>query len=48
MKKLKISPEAKNDLVEIKNYISKELYSPQAALNLVTKMIKRIRKGKEK
>ncbi|MHB1394599.1 MAG: type II toxin-antitoxin system RelE/ParE family toxin [Clostridia bacterium] len=43
MNKLKISPEAGNDLVEIKNYISQELYSPQAAENLNVKITKKIR-----
>ncbi|WP_425803089.1 type II toxin-antitoxin system RelE/ParE family toxin [Desulfitobacterium sp. Sab5] len=43
MNKLKISPEARNDLVEIKNYISQEFYSPQAAVNLIAKITKRIR-----
>ncbi|WP_218571235.1 hypothetical protein [Paenibacillus oralis] len=32
MNKLKISPEARNDLVEVKNYISQELYNPEAAV----------------
>ena len=43
MNKLKISPEARNDLVEIKNYIFQEFYSPQAAINLIAKITKRIR-----
>ncbi|HEX3030123.1 MAG TPA: type II toxin-antitoxin system RelE/ParE family toxin [Clostridia bacterium] len=43
MNKLKISPEAGNDLVEIKNYISQELYNPQSAENLISKITKRIR-----
>lgn len=43
MYKLKISPEAKDDLAEIKDYISKELCNPQAAINLVSKIIKKIR-----
>lgn len=43
MNKLKISPEARKDLVENKNYISQELYSPQAAVNLIAKIAKRIR-----
>lgn len=42
MYKIKISPEAKNDLADIKNYISKELCNPQAAINLVSKIIKKI------
>ncbi len=43
MNKLKISPEARNDLVAIKNYISDELHNPQAAINLITKITKKIR-----
>jgi toxin ParE1/3/4 len=43
MFKLQISPEAKNDLIEIKSYISQELGSPQAAQKLVAKNTKRIR-----
>ncbi len=43
MFKLKISPEAKNDLAEIKDYISRELCNPQAAVNLTAKITKKIR-----
>ena len=43
MYKLKISPEAKDDLAEIKGYISQELCNPQAAVNLVSKITKKIR-----
>ena len=43
MVKLKISPEAKDDLAEIRGYIERELCNPQAALNVVSKIIKRIR-----
>jgi len=43
MNKLKISPEAKNDLMEIKNYISDELHNPQAAVNLIVKITEKIR-----
>lgn len=43
MYKLKISPEAKDDLAEIKNYISKKLCNSQAAINLVSKITKKIR-----
>ena len=43
MNKLKISPKAKDDLAEIKGYISQELCSPQAAVNLVAKIMKKIR-----
>jgi len=43
MNKLKISPEAKNDLVEIRNYISDELHNPQAAVKLIVKITNKIR-----
>lgn len=43
MYKLKISPEAKNDLIEIKGYIFQELCNPQAAANLVSKITEKIR-----
>ncbi|AGK99669.1 type II toxin-antitoxin system RelE/ParE family toxin [Desulfoscipio gibsoniae] len=43
MYKLKISPEAKDDLAEIKSYISQELCNPQAAVNLISKITKKIR-----
>ncbi|MDU7476460.1 MAG: hypothetical protein E7L01_24430 [Paenibacillus macerans] len=43
MNKLKISPEARNDLVEVKNYISQELYNSEAAVNLIAKITKKIR-----
>ena len=43
MYKLKISPKAKSDLAEIKGYISQELCNPQAAINLVSKITKKIR-----
>ena len=43
MYKLKISPEARDDLAEIKGYISQELCNPQAAVNLVSKIMKKIR-----
>lgn len=42
MYKLKISPEAKNDLAEIKDYVSQELCNPQAAINLASKITKKI------
>ena len=42
MAKLLISPEAKQDLLEIKEYISNELDSPIAAKNLTDKIIKQI------
>jgi len=43
MYKLKISPEARDDLAEIKGYISQELCNPQAAVNMVSKIAKKIR-----
>ena len=43
MYKLKISPEVKDDLTEIKSYISQELCNPQVAVNLVSKITKKIR-----
>jgi toxin ParE1/3/4 len=42
MYKLKISPEAKNDLAEMKSYISKDLSNHRAAENLVSKIINKI------
>ena len=42
MAKLLISPEAKQDLLEIKEYISNELDSPIAARNVTDKIIKQI------
>ena len=42
MYKLKISPEAKNDLAEIKSYISKDLCDYRAAENLVSKIVNKI------
>ena len=42
MYKLKISPEARDDLVEIKSYISQDLCNQQAAENLVSKIINKI------
>ncbi len=43
MYKLKISPEAKDDLEGIKDYISKDLCNPQSTINLVSKITKKIR-----
>ncbi len=43
MYKLKISSEAKDDLAEIKRYISRELCNPQAAVSLVSKITKKMR-----
>ncbi|HYE84105.1 MAG TPA: type II toxin-antitoxin system RelE/ParE family toxin [Clostridia bacterium] len=43
MYELRISPEAANYLTEIKSYISQELCDPQAAVNLVSKITRKIR-----
>jgi addiction module RelE/StbE family toxin len=43
MYKVKISPQALDDLIEIKSYISQELGSPQAAVKLVYKIMEKIR-----
>jgi addiction module RelE/StbE family toxin len=47
MAKIQISPEAKNDLKEIKMYITAELASPKAAANTISKITKAIRKLKD-
>ena len=44
MYKLKISPEARDDMEEIKGYISQELSNPQTEVNLVSKITKKIRR----
>jgi plasmid stabilization system protein ParE len=41
--KVHIAPAARDDLAEIKRYISEELSSPQAAKNTVSKIIKGIK-----
>lgn len=43
MYELKISPQARDDLAEIKGYISQELCNPQAAENMVLKITNKIR-----
>lgn len=43
MNRLQISPEARNDLLEIKNYITQELENPNAAQKTVSKIIETIR-----
>ncbi len=43
MNNLHLSKEAKNDLVEIKAYITEELENPDAALATVSRIIKKIR-----
>lgn len=41
--KLNFSPEAQNDLLDIKRYITEELDSPTAAENTLKKILKNIR-----
>ena len=43
MNKLHLSPEAQEDLSEIKAYIAEDLENPQAALSTITKITKTIR-----
>jgi addiction module RelE/StbE family toxin len=43
MTKLHISPEARDDLAQIKEYISEELSNPQAAMEIITKITEKIR-----
>ena len=43
MARLQISPEVKNDLLEIKEYIMNDLDNPSAATNTVAKITKSIR-----
>lgn len=43
MSKILLSPEAQNDLHEIRRYITEELRNPAAADNTLGKIIKRIR-----
>jgi len=47
MPKLRINPLATEDLIEIKNYIAKELENPTAAINVVRKIIDSYEKLKE-
>ena len=44
MSNIHYSPEAEDDLAEIKKYISEQLENPAAALNTVAKITRRIRK----
>ena len=44
MSNILYTPEASDDLAEIKDYIAKQLENPGAALNTVQKITKRIRK----
>lgn len=39
MYKLRINPLAADDLVKIKNYITKELENPKAAINIINQII---------
>ena len=41
MSKLYYSPEAKNDLIEIKEYIETELHSPAAAVSTIKNIMQR-------
>lgn len=43
MNNLHLSPEAQNDLMDIKNYITEELKNPQAAIDTVNKITSSIR-----
>lgn len=44
MPELSLSPEAKKDLADIKSYISESLKNPQAAANVVSRIIQQIKK----
>ena len=43
MNKIVLSPEARNDLLEIREYIEQEFESPDAALKMVAGITKRLR-----
>ncbi|MDD3335699.1 MAG: type II toxin-antitoxin system RelE/ParE family toxin [Eubacteriales bacterium] len=43
MNKLRLSPAAQDDLVEIKTYIAQELQNPEAAIKTVSEITKRLR-----
>ena len=47
MAKLRINPLATEDLIKIKDYITKELENPTAAIKVVRKIIERYEKLKE-
>ncbi|MGO4889595.1 type II toxin-antitoxin system RelE/ParE family toxin [Anaerobacillus sp. MEB173] len=47
MHKLRINPVARQDLIEIKEYITKELDNPTAAVNVVSNIIESYKKLKE-
>ncbi len=48
MNNLYLSPDAQNDLAEIKSYITKDLENPQAAMSVVSKIMKTIRLLRER
>ena len=41
MYKIRVNPNATEDLIEIRDYITEELQNPAAALNVVRKIIER-------
>ncbi len=47
MHKIKVNPMATEDLIEIKNYITKELKNPTAAVNVISKIIEKYEDLKE-
>jgi toxin ParE1/3/4 len=47
MPKLRINPLATEDLIEIRDYITKELKNPTAAIKVVRKIIQSYEKSKE-
>lgn len=47
MYKIYVSPEARKDLLEIKEYICEELCNAKAAIDVVSKITKRIRELQE-
>ena len=47
MYNLQVSPEAQNDLIEIRTYIASDLDNPTAAISLVKKIMQRIRRLQE-
>lgn len=47
MNDLHVSPEAQSDLVEIKDYITRELENPRAALSVVSRITKTMRMLRE-
>lgn len=47
MHKLRINPMATEDLIEIRDYITKELESPKVAINIIRKIIESYERLKE-